>query len=61
MYKAYTYQDDLQGVAHKTNTCGTICMANETTYTAETRCETVDAHGPALARSGSRVDDDLHG
>ena len=28
-YKAYARQDDLQDVAHRTNTCATICMADE--------------------------------
>ncbi len=28
-HKAYARQDDLQDVAHRTNTCATICIANE--------------------------------
>ncbi len=28
MYKAYVYQNDRQDVAHGTNTCVTIYMAN---------------------------------
>ncbi len=56
IYKAYACQDDLQDVAHRTNTCATW-PTNKSTYTAET----ADVHGQAMTCNGFRVDDDLHG
>ena len=49
MHKAYACQQDLQDVAHRTNTCTTICIAKRLRRPLH------------MASHDQRVDDDVHG